>query len=190
MMMIIWWSVLLLLLLLLLPLSSSICLFFIFKSRYGPPRNTEYRVIVENLSSRVSWQVCLSFFLFCFCFPFVSPIKKFLTHPFLHFSPISYLYIISLYISLSCPFVCHIVFCSFLLSVYLKLCWVGLSRSLFSLYISWHTYRNTHTHTHTHTYIYIYSIFATGCYSFGLFIICVVKYCWFNFLLFHKSSIS
>jgi hypothetical protein len=26
-------------------------------SRYGPPRNTEYRVIVENLSSRVSWQV-------------------------------------------------------------------------------------------------------------------------------------
>ncbi|CAG2173710.1 unnamed protein product [Oppiella nova] len=25
-------------------------------SRYGPPRNTEYRVIVENLSSRVSWQ--------------------------------------------------------------------------------------------------------------------------------------
>jgi len=23
---------------------------------YGPPRNTEYRVIVENLSSRVSWQ--------------------------------------------------------------------------------------------------------------------------------------
>jgi len=26
------------------------------KSRYGPPRNTEYRVIVENLSSRVSWQ--------------------------------------------------------------------------------------------------------------------------------------
>lgn len=27
-------------------------------SRYGPPRNTEYRVIVENLSSRVSWQVC------------------------------------------------------------------------------------------------------------------------------------
>lgn len=31
------------------------------QSRYGPPRNTEYRVIVENLSSRVSWQVCYSF---------------------------------------------------------------------------------------------------------------------------------
>lgn len=26
-------------------------------SRYGPPTRTEYRVIVENLSSRVSWQV-------------------------------------------------------------------------------------------------------------------------------------
>ncbi|KAJ6217618.1 hypothetical protein RDWZM_008775 [Blomia tropicalis] len=26
------------------------------ENRYGPPRNTEYRVIVENLSSRVSWQ--------------------------------------------------------------------------------------------------------------------------------------
>lgn len=28
-------------------------------SRYGPPLRTEYRVIVENLSSRVSWQVCI-----------------------------------------------------------------------------------------------------------------------------------
>uniref|UniRef100_A0A0K8U0D6 Serine-arginine protein 55 n=1 Tax=Bactrocera latifrons TaxID=174628 RepID=A0A0K8U0D6_BACLA len=27
-------------------------------SRYGPPLRTEYRLIVENLSSRVSWQVC------------------------------------------------------------------------------------------------------------------------------------
>lgn len=28
-----------------------------YSEKYGPPRNTEYRVIVENLSSRVSWQV-------------------------------------------------------------------------------------------------------------------------------------
>lgn len=28
-------------------------------SRYGPPLRTEYRVVVENLSSRVSWQVCI-----------------------------------------------------------------------------------------------------------------------------------
>lgn len=28
-------------------------------SRYGPPLRTEYRLIVENLSSRVSWQVCV-----------------------------------------------------------------------------------------------------------------------------------
>jgi hypothetical protein len=27
------------------------------RSRYGPPTRTEYRLIVENLSSRVSWQV-------------------------------------------------------------------------------------------------------------------------------------
>ncbi|CRL06711.1 CLUMA_CG019479, isoform B [Clunio marinus] len=27
-------------------------------SRYGPPLRTEYRLIVENLSSRVSWQNC------------------------------------------------------------------------------------------------------------------------------------
>lgn len=26
-------------------------------SRYGPPLRTEFRIIVENLSSRVSWQV-------------------------------------------------------------------------------------------------------------------------------------
>jgi len=25
--------------------------------RYGPPMRTPYRVVVENLSSRVSWQV-------------------------------------------------------------------------------------------------------------------------------------
>ena len=27
--------------------------------KYGPPTRTDYRVIVENLSSRVSWQVIL-----------------------------------------------------------------------------------------------------------------------------------
>ena len=26
--------------------------------RYGPPTRTEYRIHVENISSRVSWQVC------------------------------------------------------------------------------------------------------------------------------------
>lgn len=25
--------------------------------RYGPPTRTDYRLVVENLSSRVSWQV-------------------------------------------------------------------------------------------------------------------------------------
>jgi len=29
--------------------------------RYGPPTRTEYRLVVENLSSRVSWQVRLKF---------------------------------------------------------------------------------------------------------------------------------
>lgn len=28
-------------------------------NRYGPPTRTPWRLIVENLSSRVSWQVCL-----------------------------------------------------------------------------------------------------------------------------------
>lgn len=28
-----------------------------FCSRYGPPVRTEHRLIVENLSSRISWQV-------------------------------------------------------------------------------------------------------------------------------------
>lgn len=32
-------------------------------SRYGPPLRTEYRLIVENLSSRVSWQVSHQIFL-------------------------------------------------------------------------------------------------------------------------------
>lgn len=26
-------------------------------SRYGPPIRTEYRIVIENLSSRISWQV-------------------------------------------------------------------------------------------------------------------------------------
>ena len=30
-------------------------------SRYGPPVRTQYRVIVENMSSRTSWQVMYSF---------------------------------------------------------------------------------------------------------------------------------
>ena len=29
---------------------------FSFRSIYGPPTRTDYRLIVENLSSRVSWQ--------------------------------------------------------------------------------------------------------------------------------------
>lgn len=33
-------------------------------SRYGPPLRTEYRLIVENLSSRVSWQVCKPNYIF------------------------------------------------------------------------------------------------------------------------------
>ena len=30
----------------------------VWMEKYGPPTRTDYRVIVENLSSRVSWQVC------------------------------------------------------------------------------------------------------------------------------------
>ena len=29
----------------------------VWLDKYGPPTRTDYRVIVENLSSRVSWQV-------------------------------------------------------------------------------------------------------------------------------------
>ena len=32
---------------------------YICSFRYGPPTRTENRVIVENLSSRVSWQVSI-----------------------------------------------------------------------------------------------------------------------------------
>jgi arginine/serine-rich splicing factor 4/5/6 len=28
------------------------------RDKYGPPTRTDHRLIVENLSSRVSWQVC------------------------------------------------------------------------------------------------------------------------------------
>lgn len=31
--------------------------FIVCNSRYGPPVRTEHRLIVENLSSRISWQV-------------------------------------------------------------------------------------------------------------------------------------
>ncbi|XP_044570105.1 serine-arginine protein 55 isoform X4 [Drosophila ananassae] len=34
-------------------------------SRYGPPLRTEYRLIVENLSSRVSWQSLMGFVTTC-----------------------------------------------------------------------------------------------------------------------------
>lgn len=33
--------------------------------RYGPPTRTDYRLIVENLSSRVSWQVSTEFKRIC-----------------------------------------------------------------------------------------------------------------------------
>ena len=32
---------------------------FVFFSRYGPPLRTDYRILVENISSRVSWQVSI-----------------------------------------------------------------------------------------------------------------------------------
>ena len=38
----------------------------VWLDKYGPPTRTDYRVVVENLSSRVSWQVTsfyLTFFL-------------------------------------------------------------------------------------------------------------------------------
>ena len=33
----------------------------IWLDKYGPPTRTDYRVLVENLSSRVSWQVRTSY---------------------------------------------------------------------------------------------------------------------------------
>lgn len=44
-----------------------------YTCRYGPPTRTEYRLTVENLSSRVSWQV--SSLLMCgvrFAHPWIS----------------------------------------------------------------------------------------------------------------------
>ena len=37
--------------------SVSLMLYlFLSDYRYGPPTRTDYRIIVENISSRVSWQ--------------------------------------------------------------------------------------------------------------------------------------
>lgn len=40
-----------------LPFFLSFCRRAGWVDKYGPPTRTKYRVIVENLSSRVSWQV-------------------------------------------------------------------------------------------------------------------------------------
>ena len=42
---------------------SICCSVLNINRRYGPPTRTDYRVIVENLSSRVSWQVGVSSFM-------------------------------------------------------------------------------------------------------------------------------
>jgi len=47
--------------------------------RYGPPTRTDSRIIVENISSRVSWQVgflvdFVPSVFFCNCYLVVSPI--------------------------------------------------------------------------------------------------------------------
>lgn len=47
--------------------------------RYGPPTRTDYRIIVENISSRVSWQVgflvdFVPSVFFCNCYLGVSPV--------------------------------------------------------------------------------------------------------------------
>lgn len=34
-------------------------------SRFGPPQRTENRILVENLSSRISWQVCIVYTICC-----------------------------------------------------------------------------------------------------------------------------
>ena len=36
----------------------------VWLDKYGPPTRTDFRVVVENLSSRVSWQVFIIFILF------------------------------------------------------------------------------------------------------------------------------
>lgn len=40
-----------------LTIYSVLFILLCYYIRYGPPTRTEYRLIVENLSSRVSWQV-------------------------------------------------------------------------------------------------------------------------------------
>ena len=37
----------------------------VWLDKYGPPTRTDFRVIVENLSSRVSWQVMFLIKTFC-----------------------------------------------------------------------------------------------------------------------------
>ena len=37
---------------------------FYYLFRYGRPYNTEYRLIIENLSTRCSWQVCVNDMVF------------------------------------------------------------------------------------------------------------------------------
>jgi len=39
-----------------------------YSSRYGAPYNTDNRIIVENLSSRCGWQVCIEIIFFNFMF--------------------------------------------------------------------------------------------------------------------------
>jgi hypothetical protein len=43
----------------LFPILFSSCVFF----SHSPPRQTRYRMIVENLSTRFTWAVCLFLFL-------------------------------------------------------------------------------------------------------------------------------
>lgn len=54
--------------------------FFRSSSRYGPPLRTEYRLIVENLSSRVSWQVCTNTHILASYFYSTSPNTSFFRH--------------------------------------------------------------------------------------------------------------
>jgi hypothetical protein len=67
--------------------------------RYGPPTRTNYRLIVENLSSRVSWQVRNNldvnlYYLITIFFRFVSIcyFKLIFVLPFVNFGDLSYLF--------------------------------------------------------------------------------------------------
>ena len=42
---------------LLMCISTLLCVLLLPPCRYGPPTRTEHRLIVENISSRISWQV-------------------------------------------------------------------------------------------------------------------------------------